>query len=96
MARRARWLDDDAGPRGGRQHGQPDVVLADGQDAVEQSLQVREGDATDRAGAHAVGDRAACQLRSPAHDAPLAQRLGGIGGQLRLDADDPGRPVAGP
>ena len=52
---------------------------------------MRERPRTERLRPRPVGDRPGHQLGRPAHDLAARQRVARVGGELGLDADDPGR-----
>ena len=83
-----RRLDDQPRPLRGEPDAGGDLRLGDGHDVVEVRAQVSERPRAERLGAGAVGDRPGHIGRGPADDLAAAQRVAGIGRQLRLDADD--------
>ena len=72
------------------EHRARDPLLSDGDDAIEQAVEMGERHAPERGRAHPVGARPTRELRPPADDAVLAQRVAGVSRELGLHADHPG------
>src|SRR4051812_40593653 len=86
----AAGFGDDA--RGGDDgaHGGANLGFGDGDDAVHVGLNMGKVTLADALGAQPVGDGAAGELGGPGGDAAGAKAFGGVGGQLRLNAEYPG------
>jgi C-terminal peptidase prc len=89
--RGTRRFDHEPATRGQLAHRLADLLLADGDDLVEVSEQVRERQGAERVRAQPIGHRPPGLRGGPGHQAAGLQRLLRVGGQLRFHADDPGR-----
>src|SRR5690606_25365420 len=83
-------LGDQAPGEGEVADGGADLVLGDGDDVVHVRLKVGEGQLGEL-GAQPVGDGAEGTGGIPDDEAAGGEALGGVGGQLGLDPDDPDR-----
>ena len=81
LGNQARCGDDGA-------HGGANLGFGDGDNAVDEGLDVGEVALAYALRAQAVGDGAAGELGRPGDDVAGAKALRGVAGQLRLDAED--------
>ena len=86
---RAARLGDQPGLPGEPSYGVEHLVLGDRDDVVDVRLQVREGQLADLLDAQRVGSRARGLRGRPGHAGASVQRVARVGGELRLDPDDP-------
>src|SRR5487761_677463 len=87
---RAARLGDQPGLPGEAADGVEHLALGDRDDVVDVRLDVREVQLADLLDAERVGLRARGLRGRPGHPGASAQRVAGVGGQLRLYPDDPG------
>src|ERR1700742_4248429 len=86
---RAARLGDQPGLPGEAADGVEHLVLCHRHDVVDVRLNVREGQLADLLDAECVGPRARGLRGRPGYPGARAQRVAGVGGEFRLDPDDP-------
>src|SRR6185437_7135355 len=84
----AAGLGNDAGAGDDGTHGGADFRLSDGDDAIDEGLDVGEVAFAYALGAEAVGDGAAGEFGSPSNDFAGAEAFGGVAGEFRFDAEN--------